>query len=357
MGRRLLPLVAVAGILAIVLAVLPQVTGFSVETTSPTTAPSAFSERPPFGAPLDGALAYLSDDRIFTLVDLTTGHIEGSKGIPTERRPAAASATRAFLGSVPAGRIDGNWDRYRSLPWGGTVYKDDARGVSVAYDAVTDTVAAAMQPLPGGGNGVVLATAESSQVVVASDGQWRFATWVGDEVLVRELSGDAVIWWLIGIDGTPRTVELPAGLKPIAGTHGLVFGHIDGRGAIVDLATADVAWLESQSTWAAAWQPDGDLLATIGDNAVILAYGREGALAWAAPVAEPVTRFRGGIDWGPDGSFLVASAGGSISAFTPVGDFIGELSTGLPEPQSAAGAAFVVVVETVSSSPHLVPAE
>jgi hypothetical protein len=347
---RLLLSMASIGLLVLALALLPHLSQLSVEPGVPATEPHSFSERPPFGRPLDGALAYLSDDRSFILVDLTTGQIIGSKGIPTERRPAGASATRAFLGSVPAGRIDGNWDRYKSLPWDGTVYRNDARGMSVAYDPTTDVVAAAMQPLPEGGNGVVLTSAESSQTVLSSAGHWRFATWVGERVLVRELVGDRVNWWLITMDGDASTVPLPADFKPIAGTSDGVFGHIEGRGAIIRLATAEVSLVESQSSWAAAWQPGGDRLATLGEDATLFVYSRDGSLAWSVPLEEPVTRFRGGLAWGPDGSFLVVSAGGTLQALTENGELIGELSTGVPEPQSAPGAAFLTVVEAPPSA-------
>jgi hypothetical protein len=304
------------------------------------------SERPPFGRPLPGAIAYLTNDRIFALVDLTTGHMLGSKGVPTDRRPAAASATRAYLGSVPAVRTDGNWDRYRSLPWAGTVYSNDARGVSVAFDPATDAIAAAMQPLPGGGNGVVVVADGKSVLAASSGGQWRFTTWVGDRVLVRELTGDRVNWWVIGTDGSATQVELPGDLLPVAGTSGLVFGQMGEAGAIVDIATGEASPLGGQSSWAAAWQPDGRLLATLGDDATLFVYSADGSLAWSVPLEEPITRFRGGLAWAPDGSYLVVAAGGTLAAYDAVGTPIGELSTGLPTPQTAPGAAFLTIVDT-----------
>ncbi len=346
-GRlRLVWLLAVIGLVVVVLAVLPGLTNLSVEQSAPTTVSHAFSERPPFGRPLPGSLAYLTDQRLFVLVDLTTGHVLGSKGIPSERRPAAASASRAYLGSVPAGRMDGNWDRYRSLPWDGTLYRNDTRGVSVAYNADADVVASAMQPLPEGGNGVVLARGDTTDVVTSSDGQWRFATWLGDQLLVRELAGPDVNWWLIDLDGTASAVALHDQFKPIAGAPGVVFGHIEERGVIIELAAGELSWLDGQSTWAAAWQPGGELLATLGVDATLFAYHRDGTLAWSVPLAEPVTRFRGGLAWSTDGSFLVVSAGSTLQAYDLEGILIGELSSGVPAPQSAPGAAFLTVVGT-----------
>lgn len=314
-----------------------------------TTTPRAFSQRPPFGEPLEGAVAYLSHDRLFTLVDLTTGHVLGSKGVPTERRPAAASSTNAYLGSVPALRLESNWDQYRSLPWDGTQYRDHVAGTSIAYSQSLDTVAAAMRPLPEGDNGVVMVGWDDRWVASRSGGMWSLAVWAGDRLLVRELSANDTHWWLIdGVGSRPsERIQLPDRFLPIAGRDGLVLGQLGGAGAIGDLDSGAVTALDGPFSWAADWSSGEPLVATIGgDPPLLYVYDVSGGLAWSAPLSDPVTRFRGGVSWAPDGSYVIVASGGTLQAFTRDGHPLGDMNESLPPPQGAAGTSFVVLVES-----------
>lgn len=349
-GRRqrrpgAVPVVIALVVLAAALWVAPSL--FPEESVSPVTAIDY--EPAPFGEPLPGALAYLAKDRTFNLVELETGDLVGSKGIPADRRPAAASADRAYLGSAAVFDPDGNWEKYRSLPWAATEYRNDAAGVSVAYSEELDVVAAAMRPLAGGSNGVVLSRWDGRFVAASSSGHWGFATWVGDRVLVRELAGGDYNWWLLdGLgDGEPEPVDLPDEFLPIVGTAGLVMGQLGERGLIVDLAGGTSVAIDGPFSWAADWSGGVDpQVATVGgDPPQLSAYRVDGSVAWSAPLELPVTRFRGGLAWAPSGEYLVVVSGDTYLAFGRDGTLLGELSTKVPTPQTAADSAFLTIVD------------
>lgn len=346
-GRRpgALPLVIALGLLAAALAVAPAL--FPEESISPVTAIDY--EPAPFGEPLAGALAYLSESRTFNLVELETGELVGSKGIPADRRPAAASADRAYLGSAAVFDPDGNWERYRSLPWAATEYRNDAAGVSLAYSEELDVVAAAMRPLPDGNNGVVLSRWDGRFVAASSSGHWGFATWLGDQVLVRELAADEAHWWLIDGLGSvePERVDLPAGFLPIAGTGGLVMGQLGDQGLVADIAAGTSHPLEGPFSWAADWSGGVEpLVATVGGEPPALwVYGTSGFVVWSEPLALPVTRFRGGVAWDPSGQYLVVVSGDTFVAYGRDGTLLGELSAAVPPPQTAADSAFLTIVD------------
>ncbi len=348
---RWLPLAGALAAVAILLAVLPTISPGTPATSTVTTAPPAgLSERPPFSQPLPGAVAYLGADRVLNLVDLRVGTPLGSKGVDSDRRPAAASSTLAYLGNLPAGVISGNWDGWRTLPWAGTEYRDIARGHAIAYSRNLDAIAAAMLPLPSGDNGVLIVGPDGRWEATRSGGLWDFPTWLGSELLVREATGDRILWWMV--DGLqpaePRRIDLPAGFVPIAGAPGLVMGRLDGEGVIVDLDTGEPARLTGGWSWAAEWQPGANrpILATIGGTpTALIGYTPSGTFEWSWPLGEGASRFRGGVSWSPDGEFVVATGGETgLMAFTSFGGTIGTFDRSLPEPE-ASDAGFVVVVE------------
>jgi hypothetical protein len=346
-GRRpgALPFVVALVVVAAALWVAPSL--FPEAAVSPVTAIDY--EPAPFGEPLAGALAYLGENRTFNLVELEAGELVGSKGIPADRRPAAASADRAYLGSAAIFNPDGNWEKYRSLPWAATEYRNDAAGVSLAYSEELDIVAAAMRPLPDGSNGVVLSRWDGRFVAASSSGHWGFATWVGDRVLVRELAGGDCNWWLIdGLgDGNPEAVDLPDEFLPIVGTEGLVMGQLGERGLVVDLASGSMVSMDGSFSWAADWSGGIDpRVATVGgDPPRLWAYRVDGSVAWSATLEAPVTRFKGGLAWAPSGDFLVVVSGDTFLAYGRNGAFLGELSTAVPVPQTAEDSAFLTIVD------------
>lgn len=348
--RPPLPLLAAALVaLVLVVAVLPNLGGGRSDSTTTTVNPLALSERPPFGRPLPGYLAYLAADRTFVLVDLVTGELLGSKGVPGDRRAAAASNTAAFLGNLPRGsEEDGNWDELRSLEWQGTSGGDHGEGLAIVYSQQINTIAKAMRPLPDGGNGVRFVSETDAWDAASSPGFWSLPVWMGDRLLVRELRGDAVLWWLL--DGTgpgePEPVDLPDEFLPIAGTDGLVMGQLGDDGVIIDLATGEASRLTGRFSWAAAWRPVGDpILATVGgEPPALIGYTPNGLFAWSVPLRDNATRFRGGVAWSPDGTYVVAPARGTIDAVTASGGTIGELDTSLPAPEAKIDTGFVTLV-------------
>ncbi len=349
--RRWLPLLVAVAAVGAVLAILPLISpGGSTTTTVTTAPPTGLSERPPFGQPLLGAVAYLGADRVLNLVDLGTGTSLGSKGVDGDRRPAAASSTSAFVGNLPAGIISGNWDSWRTLPWAGTEYADVARGHAITYSRQLDALAVAMAPLPSGANGVLIVGPAGTWEAAASSGAWDFPTWMGDDVLTRESTGDDINWWLLdGRERSPlRPVALPRDFVPIAGAPGLVMGRSGEEGVIVDLDRGETSRLTGGWSWAAEWQPGADapILATIGgDPPALIGYNARGTFEWSWPVGDTATRFRGGVSWSPDGEFVVATGGGGLMAFTDFGGTIGTLDRSLPPPEIS-DAGFVVVVAT-----------
>ena len=345
-------LLGAVALLVAVMVLLPD-SGTGPRSSDPdvTINPRGLAERPPFGRPLSGALAYLADNRTFNLVDLGTGRVLGSKGVPGNRRAAAASNTAAFLGNLPQGsEDDGNWDRFRSVPWNGTEARDHGEGLDIVYSAPLNVVARAMRPISRDeGNGVRFTGEIGAWTAASSSGFWSFPVWVGEQLLVRELVGSETNWWLLdGRDREPPTsIDLPAAFLPIAGTTGLVMGELDGDGVIIELATGRTSRLSGRYSWAADWRPQGDpLLATVGgqDPASLVAYTPTGLFAWSVPLREPVTRFGGGVSWAPDGSFVIVHSRGTLEAYTAQGGTIGTFDTGLPSPEQDMNSGFVTVV-------------
>ncbi len=344
-----MPLLAGGAVLVVILAVLPIFSpGRTATTTTTTIEPTGLSERPPFGQALPGQLVYLGADRVLNLVDLGTGAQLGSKGVAADERPAAASATTAVVGSLPAGTVSGNWDEWVRLPWEGTEPLPVASGHGLAHSPELDTVAAAMTPLPSGANGVLIVTPESTWEAAASGGSWGFPTWMGETVLAREQSQDVTNWWLLpGVGpGDPQPVDLPEGFVPIAGTADRVMGSLGDEGVIVVVDTGEVHRLPSGWSWAAAWQPDRaePLLATVGGpTSAVVGYNRNGTVAWTWPLGDAASEFRGGVAWSPDGSFVVAPGDGALMALNEFGGVIGTLDRSLPAPE-VSDAGFVAVV-------------
>ncbi len=347
--QRALPLLAGGALLIGLLAVLPLISPDRTATTTTTTIePSALSERPPFGQPLPGRLVYLGADRVLNLVDLGTGRQVGSKGVDGDERPAAASAGAAVVGNLPAGVVSGNWDQWVELPWEGTEALPVASGHGLVYSSILEAVAAAMTPLPSGGNGVQIVTPDRTWEAASSGGSWGFPTWMGDQVLAREQTGAATNWWLLpgAAPGEPQAVALPDGFLPIAGTPGRVMGRLGDDGVIVVLDTGEVHRLPAGWSWAAAWQPGRDepLLATVGGpTSAVVGYNRNGTVAWTWPLGEAASEFRGGVAWSPDGSFVVAPGDGAVMAINEFGGVIGTLDRSLPPPE-VSDAGFVAVV-------------
>ncbi len=347
--RRAGPLLAGGALLVGVLALLPLISPErATTTTTTTTEPPALSERPPFGQRLAGRIAYLGADRVLNLVDLGTGARVGSKGVAADQRPAAASAAGALVGSLPAGTVSGNWDAWVRLTWDGTEVQPVAIGHGLAYSPELDSVAAAMTPLPSGASGVQIVTPDASWEASSSAGSWGFPTWMGERVLAREQVGDATNWWLLPgtAPGDPEAVDLPDGFLPIAGTPGRVMGQLGDDGVIVVLDSGEVLRLPAGWSWAAAWQPGAaePLLATVGGpNNAAVGYFRDGTVAWTWPLGEAASRFRGGVAWAPDGSFVVAPGAGAVIAINEFGGVIGTLDRSLPPPE-VNDAGFVAVV-------------
>ncbi len=346
---RALPLVAGGAALLAVLALIPLLSPERTGTTTTTTIIiTGLSERPPFGQPLPGRIVYLGADRVLNLVDLGTGTRLGSKGVAADQRPAAASAATAIVGSLPAGTVSGNWDRWVRLAWEGTDADLIAIGHGIAYAPEHDAIAAAMTPLPSGQNGVQIVTADETWEAVSSTGAWGFPTWMGDAVLAREQSGAETNWWLLpaAAPGDPAEVALPDDFIPIAGTAGRVMGRLGDEGVIAVLDTGELLRLPSGWSWAAEWQPGSDqpILATVGGpTSAVVGYNRDGTVAWTWPLGEAASEFRGGVAWSPDGSFLVAPGQGGVIAINEFGGVIGTMDAGLPPPE-VSDAGFVAVV-------------
>jgi hypothetical protein len=331
--------------LVIAAAVVIPALGTGSGTDSSTTDPLALSDVVPFGRRLDGALAYFGEDRLFHLVDLGTGRSLGSKRVDADRRPVAATATRAFLGNFPILTESANWDTFRSSPWDDTAVLDHGSGLDLAYSSKLNIVAAAMRPLPSGQNGVMFTTETGSTEAIASDGLWAFATWAGDLLLARELTGDETRWWLLDPVGRePQGIGLPEDFVPIAGTDGYMLGAIGEEGFIADLETLELRRLTGGFSFAADWQHgERPQVATIGgDSPSLISYEVTGTFAWSVPLRDPVTRFGGGVSWSPDGSYVVTTNGGTLDAYTEQGGTIGTIDPSLPTPQPQMG--FVTVV-------------
>ncbi len=352
----------VAALIVAVLALLPALDRTSntstlepLDSTTSVPAPPLTESRPPFGRPVAGALAYLGTDRIIHLIDLTTGESLGSRGVDADRRPAAVSRTHAFIGRLPALDIGGsrNWDELRRFPWAGGSYLDIGPGTSLSYSLELDKVAATVTGLSGAVSGVVVfgpdaATADGPR----SDGRWSFATWVGNDILVREQVGTRTMWWLVegGDPSSFAPASLPDGFLPIDGTDGLVFGRLNDAGVIVHLDDGAVHRLPGKWSWGADWRPTRPpILATVAESeagapAILIGYTPEGAFAWSVPLESPVTAFSGGVGWSPDGSTVAAATGSTIQIVSAAGQIIGNLDPALPRPQTAPGAAFLQIV-------------
>ena len=341
-----LPAVVIALLFVVVLAVLPRFgSGGATDTMSST---SDAERGGPFGRQLPGAMAYLGSDRVVYLLDLETGAVLGSKAIPGDRRPAAASGTHAYLGSLSDFTRQDNWDSWRAVPWAGTRYHDLGPGNWIAAAVGSDMVAVAMHPLPAGGGGLQVADSGSAlETVVTSEGLWGMLVWTGDELLARELIGREERWWLIDPKDvrSPRRVSVPAGLVATAGGPGVVAGWLGGEGVLVDVETGAVTGLSGPLTWAAAWDPSGTRLASVSVSPpMITTYGGDGAPVWARRLHPPLTPLRGGVAWSPDGSFLVVAESGTVVAYEADGDRIGQLDGLQPSPETEG--ALLWVVET-----------
>jgi hypothetical protein len=80
------------------------------------------------------------------------------------------------------------------------------------------------------------------------------------------------------------------------------------------------------------------------DPPALLAYGADGTAAWARPLTEPVTALRGGVDWSPDGTFLVTGESGTLVAYRPDGERIGALDGLQPDPEGDGSLVWVVAL-------------
>jgi hypothetical protein len=295
-----------------------------------TTVPAVI-ELGPFGPPLDANLAYMGTDRILYLIDLLSGERLGSKAVPADRRPAAVSESHVYLGRLTASPGAPNWDSWRSLPWDGTMYRDVGPGNWLVFWPDRDRVVAAGCPLPGGRNGVRLADATT---LVESEGLWGALVPVGDRVLARELRADQETWWLLGPGHEKTPAALPRGFRPVAGGPGVVVGRSDAGPVVADLSSGTLAAMPGPLGSAAAWNPEGSMLATVTpDPAALCAYRRDGSAAWCRPLQQPISPEWGGVSWSPDGSFLVLAEGGTLAAYQADGTRIGFLDTLQPTPQ------------------------
>jgi hypothetical protein len=296
----------------------------------------------PFGAPLDAAIAYVGTDRVVYLVDLASGAHLGSKSIPNDRRPAAASSTHVYLGRLSAEPGVDNWDYWRALPWSGTEYLDLGPGNWLAFVPDIDAVVAAGHPLPAGDPGVRV-LGSGGPTLAASEGLWGALTPVGDMVLARQFTGEETLWWLLGPEDSPRRIDMPDRFRPIAGGPGVVAGRVGDRGVVVDLATGAVSEMNGALSAAASWSPDGTLLATVTSvPGTVCVYRFDGTASWCRLLQDPTSDQRGGVSWSPDGSFLVVSEGGTLAAYQADGDRIGALDALHPRPQVAAAWLFVL---------------
>ena len=317
--------------------------------TLPSLPPAALSDTPAFGFDLPDALAYLGDDRVFNLINLSNGAVIGSRGVPADRVPAAASDTKAYLGRLPAATTDTNWDGYLSIPWGSTEFTDHPRGNAVAYSRELDTLAIAKRPVDGVENGVEISGPNGSWIGARSSGLWTFPTWAGTELLVREQRGAGTTWWMLeGLQAAaPRQVLLPDTFQPIAATSGYVMGPLEDEGVIIDIETSEVFRLPSGFSWAAQWQPGWarPLLATVRpDPPAIVAYNPDGTVQWSAPLRRPITTFKGGVSWSPDGTYVIVAARSTFEAYNRLGGYLGRLDRSLPTPKAGDDVAFAVVV-------------
>jgi hypothetical protein len=298
--------------------------------------PSTAAQAGPFGLPLDARLAYVGTDRVMYLLDLTTGEVLGSKAIPADRRPAAVSTDDVYLGRLTATPGESNWDYWRALPWEGTVYRDVGPGRWLLWSPGMGAVVAAAEPTPGGRNGVLLADADAASLI-ESAGRWGSLTTVGGGVLAKESLGTTETWWLLGSGPATERVPLPPGFRPVAGGPDVVAGRAGERAVLVALPSGAVVDLAGPLGEAAAWAPDGRLLATaVAEPPTLCAYDRSGTAQWCRMLEEPTSPHWHGIAWSPDGSFLVAAEAGTLAAFTASGERIGRLDTLAPTPQTAA---------------------
>ncbi len=300
---------------------------------SDSTVPGVI-ELGPFGPPLDASLAYMGSDRVMYLIDLQTGEQLGSKAVPADRRPAAVSSSHVYLGRLTAAPGAPNWDSWRSLPWHGTMYRDLGPGNWLVLWPAPDRVVAAGCPLPGGRNGVRIAGAGT---LIESEGLWGALVPLGDRVLARELVGDREVWWLLAEGTEARSVDLPSGFRPVAGGAGIVAGRSGDHAVIVDFSSGRHSPMEGPLGSAAAWSPDGSMLATVTDRpAALCTYRADGAAAWCRSLQAPISPEWGGLSWSADGSFLVVAEGGTLAAYRDDGERIGFLDTLQPTPQISA---------------------
>ena len=75
-----------------------------------------------------------------------------------------------------------------------------------------------------------------------------------------------------------------------------------------------------------------------------MAYNPNGTVEGSAPLRTPVTTFKGGVSWSPDGTYVIVAAGNTLEAYNRLGGFLGRLDRSLPTPKSGDDVAFVVVV-------------
>lgn len=328
-----------AGPLLVALALTAVLVGalavFGSVTETPRTTEPAPTVLAPFGTPLDAALAYLGTDRVVYLLDLATGEQLGSKSIANDRRPAAASSTHLYLGRLSAAPGVDNWDHWRALPWQGTQYRDLGPGNWLAFSPQLDAVVAAGHPLPAGESGVRILGA-GARILTSSAGLWGAITPAGDRVLARRLAGSDTEWWVLG-GAAPGRIPLPERFRPIAGGPGVVAGRVGDLGLFADLDTGATVVMNGPLSAAAAWDPEGTLLATVGaDPPALCTHRRDGAALWCRVLLEPASPERSGVSWAPDGSFVVVAEGGTLSAYRADGEWIGPLDGLHPTPQVAA---------------------
>lgn len=334
--RRWLPLAVAAALLTAVVWLLPR----AVPDPSGVPAATDPSGPGPFGPMLPGALAYVGTDRVLHLVDLGDGSSLGSKAIPGDRRPAAVSATHAYLGRLSPRPGDTNWDYWRELPWEGTMYRDVGPGSWLALVPEHGVVIAGT-PLADGTNGV--RSADGARMA-SSAGRWGALAAAGDRVLARELAGPEARWWLLEPDAAPIPVSLPSDFRPVAAAAHRVAGTSGGTGLIVTFETGTATPVQGPLGAAAEWDAGGVLLAVATEAPPELwVYRSDGSVWWQRELSAPASAQRGGVSWSPDGSFLVVAEGGTLVAYRRDGERIGSFDPLQPRPQLAA--AWLRVVE------------
>ena len=317
--------------------------------TLPSLPPPALSDTPAFGWDLPDALAYLGDDRVFNLINLSNGAVIGSRGVPADRVPAAASDTRAYLGRLPAATTDTNWDGYRSIPWRSTEFTDHPRGNAVAYSRELDTLAITKRPIDGIENGVEISGPNGAWIGARSSGSLDVSDLGRDGA--SDPRAERRRHNVVDARRAPSRRPAPGLATRHLPTHRRHIGSRHGRPRRRRCdhrhRTSEVFRLPSGFSWAAQWQPGRarPLLATVRkDPPAIVAYNPDGTLQWSAPLRTPVTTFKGGVSWSPDGTYVIVAARNTFEAYNRLGGYLGRLDRSLPTPKSGDDVAFVVVV-------------